>query len=92
MSRHTSPARLAAVTALMVVAYTPPAFAYIDPTAAGAALQSLYIIMASALMTVAILPQKVAAGFAWVKRKLTGKGPDEPPSPGTGTGTGTGES
>ncbi len=73
MSRHTSPARLAAVTALMVVAYTPPAFAYIDPTAAGAALQSAYIIGASAGMTVAILPQKVAAGVAWIKGKLTGR-------------------
>ncbi len=88
MPHNASPVRIATLAALLVVSYTPPAFAYIDPTAAGAALQSLYIIMASALMTVAILPQKVAAGFAWVKRKLTGKGPDEPPSPGTGTGTG----
>lgn len=55
---------------------TPPAFAYIDPTAAGAAMQSLYVLMASGLMAVALVPQKIAAGAEWVKAKLRRKPSD----------------
>ena len=59
--------RLLLAAALAWAAYTPPAAAYIDPTAAGAALQSMYVIAASALMTLALIPKKVADGFARLK-------------------------
>ena len=55
---------------------SPPAFAYIDPTAAGAAMQSLYVLMASGLMAVALLPQKVASSVQWLKAKVTRQPPD----------------
>jgi hypothetical protein len=62
--------RLLLAAALAWAAYTPPAAAYIDPTAAGAALQSAYVVVASALMTLALVPKKVAAMFARVKAIL----------------------
>jgi hypothetical protein len=62
--------QLSVLTALALIVWTPNAQAYIDPTAAGAALQSLYMLFISALMFVALLPKKVAAFFAWVKGRL----------------------
>jgi hypothetical protein len=62
--------RLLLLAALAWAAWTPPAHAYIDPTAAGAALQSLYVVMASALMTLALVPRKVADAFARLKAWL----------------------
>ena len=62
--------QIAVLAALMFFGWTPAAHAYIDPTAAGAALQSLYVIVASALMAVALVPRKIAAGFGWLKRRL----------------------
>jgi hypothetical protein len=70
--------RLLLVAALAWAAYTPPAAAYIDPTAAGAALQSMYVLAASALMTLALVPKKVAAGFARLKGWLRPGAPTPP--------------
>ncbi len=61
---------LALPLALAFAAWPRPAYAYIDPTAAGAFLQSAYIVLASALMSLALVPRKVAAGFARLKRWL----------------------
>ena len=58
------------VAAIGLLGFTPDAHAYIDPTAAGAALQSLYVIMATALMAVAMVPKKVAAVFSAIKARL----------------------
>lgn len=55
-----------------------PAMAYIDPTAAGAFLQSMYVIMASLVLFVAALPHKVAEAVRAVKAKFTGKAPEAP--------------
>lgn len=63
---------------LAFVAYTPSAHAYIDPTAAGAALQSFYVLIVSAMMFVVLLPQKVAAFFQAVKSKFKGNKPSLP--------------
>ena len=71
--RHTTLGLQATACFLLL---SPPAFAYIDPTAAGAAMQSLYVLMASGLMAVALLPQKVASGVSWLKAKVTRKQPD----------------
>lgn len=65
-----NPIQLMALGAALFAMYTPDAHAYIDPTAAGSALQSLYILLASAVAFVALLPQKVAAFFRFVKAKL----------------------
>ena len=65
-----TPRRILLVAALIFLGYTPSAHAYIDPTAAGAAVQSLYVLMASALVAVAMVPKKIAAGFAWLKARL----------------------
>lgn len=70
--------QLFVVAALAFIAWTPEAQAYIDPTAAGAALQSLYILVISALMFVALLPQKVAAFFRAVKEKIKPSKPSLP--------------
>ncbi|MDB5096800.1 MAG: hypothetical protein JWM80_1221 [Cyanobacteria bacterium RYN_339] len=70
--------RLLLAAALAWAAYTPPAQAYIDPTAAGAALQSAYVVVASALMTLALVPKKVAAGFARLKGWLRPGAPQPP--------------
>lgn len=67
-----------ALAALAFAAWTPEAHAYIDPTAAGSALQSLYILVISALMFVALLPQKVAAFFRAVKAKFKPSKPSLP--------------
>lgn len=48
-----------------------PAEAYIDPTAAGAALQSLYVLFFSALMSLALIPRKLMALFARLKAWLS---------------------
>lgn len=64
------PTQLLALAAALFAVYTPAAHAYIDPTAAGSALQSLYILLASAVAFVALLPHKVAAFFRAVKAKL----------------------
>jgi hypothetical protein len=63
-------AQVAVLAAIMFFGWTPSAHAYIDPTAAGAALQSLYVIVASALMAVALVPKKIADGFTWLKNRL----------------------
>jgi len=71
--------RLLLAALIAWAAYTPPAAAYIDPTAAGAALQSMYVIAASALMTLALVPKKVAEGFQRLKgwlRPGAAKSPD----------------
>lgn len=70
MSR--SPLQVLAIATLLFVGYTPNAHAYLDPTAAGAALQSLYLMLISCFMFIAVLPHKVAAFFAQVKHKLSG--------------------
>jgi hypothetical protein len=62
--------QLLALTGLALVVWTPPALAYVDPTAAGAALQSLYILAVSVAMSVALLPKKVAALFGAIKSRL----------------------
>jgi hypothetical protein len=62
--------RILPLAALASMAWTPEAHAYIDPTAAGAALQSGYVILISALMAVALVPKKIAAGFMWIKSRL----------------------
>ncbi|MFP5504534.1 MAG: hypothetical protein ACLGIN_18770 [Candidatus Sericytochromatia bacterium] len=64
------PTQLLALAAALFAMYTPAAHAYIDPTAAGAALQSLYILLASAVAFVALLPHKVAGFFRAVKEKI----------------------
>jgi hypothetical protein len=63
---------------LLVWGYATPAEAYIDPTAAGAALQSIYILVASALMTLALIPGKIVAGFNRLKAWFR-SGPQPPP-------------
>ena len=68
---------LAATTAWSAAA--EPAFAYIDPTAAGAFLQSAYIILASAVLFIAAVPHKVAAFVRGVKARFAGK-PEAPTS------------
>lgn len=60
------------------LALASPAEAYIDPTAAGAALQSLYLIIMSALMFVVLLPAKVSAFFSGIKQRFR---PQAPPVP-----------
>ena len=70
--------QLPALALLAFVAYTPAAHAYIDPTAAGAALQSFYVLIVSAMMFVVLLPQKVAAFFNGIKAKLKGNKPSLP--------------
>ena len=65
-----TPLVVATIVAIVVWSWATPAYAYIDPTAAGAALQSLYIVVASALMTLALIPQKLATGFARFKSWL----------------------
>ncbi len=74
---HLACAALAATTAWSAAA--EPAMAYIDPTAAGAFLQSMYIIMASAVLFVAAVPHKVAAFVRGVKAKFAGKAPEATP-------------
>lgn len=69
-------AAFAATTAWSALA--TPAMAYIDPTAAGAFMQSMYVILASAVLFVAALPHKVAAFARAVKAKLGGKAPEAP--------------
>lgn len=74
--------RLACAALAMTAAWSAmaaPAFAYIDPTAAGAFLQSMYVIMASAVLFVAAVPHKVAAFARAVKAKFTGKPPQPAP-------------
>jgi hypothetical protein len=69
---------------LLVWGYATPAYAYIDPTAAGAALQSLYIMVASALMALALVPGKIVAGFQRLKawfRPHTPTPPDRDQAP-----------
>ncbi len=68
--RRFAMAQVAVLAALMFFGWTPSAHAYIDPTAAGAALQSLYVIVASALMAVALVPKKIAEGFMWLKNRV----------------------
>lgn len=68
--RYTPTAQIAVLAAICFLGWTPAADAYIDPTAAGAALQSAYVIMASALVAVAMVPRKVAAAFTWLKMRL----------------------
>lgn len=63
-------AQVAVLAALIFFGWTPSAHAYIDPTAAGAAMQSLYVIVASALMAVALVPKKIAEGFVWLKNRV----------------------
>ena len=63
-------AQIATLAAICFFGWTPSAHAYIDPTAAGAALQSAYVIMASALVAVAMVPRKVAAAFMWLKNRI----------------------
>lgn len=74
---HLACAALAATTAWSAAA--EPAMAYIDPTAAGAFLQSMYVILASAVLFVAALPHKVAAFVRGVKAKFAGKPPAATP-------------
>lgn len=78
--QHRTP-RTLILAAIALLGWTPAAMAYIDPTAAGAALQSLYVILASALAFVVLLPQKVAGFFTMVKARLFGgsKGPSAAP-------------
>jgi hypothetical protein len=76
--RYTPTAQIAVLAAICFLGWTPAADAYIDPTAAGAALQSAYVIMASALVAVAMVPRKVAAAFTWLKMRLM---PGRPSSP-----------
>lgn len=71
-------AQIAVLATVCFFGWTPAAHAYIDPTAAGAALQSAYVILASALVAVAMVPRKVAAAFMWLKsRILPGRSPNE---------------
>ena len=63
--------QILAIAAICLLGYTPEAQAYIDPTAAGAAMQSLYVILATALMAVAMVPRKVSAFFGAIKAKLS---------------------
>lgn len=72
--------QLLALAAISLLGWTPEAMAYVDPTAAGAALQSLYVVLASALAFVVLLPQKVAGFFGAIKARLIGgkAGPSAP--------------
>jgi hypothetical protein len=70
--------KLSALAVLAFAVYTPAAHAYIDPTAAGAALQSLYVLVISAMMFIVLLPQKVAAFFQGVKAKFKPNKPSLP--------------
>lgn len=70
--------QLPALALLAFVAYTPSAHAYIDPTAAGAAMQSFYVLIVSAMMFVVLLPQKVAAFFTGLKNKIKPAKPSLP--------------
>ena len=73
---HLACAAVAATAAWSAAA--EPAMAYIDPTAAGAFLQSMYVILASAVLFVAALPHKVAAFVQGVKAKFAPKAPTTP--------------
>jgi hypothetical protein len=74
----TSPRRIIVLAVLIYFGFMPPAHAYIDPTAAGTAVQSLYVLVASALVAVAMVPKKIADAFAWMKARLTGGKPAAP--------------
>ncbi|MEB3196127.1 MAG: hypothetical protein VKP62_02885 [Candidatus Sericytochromatia bacterium] len=49
-----------------------PAQAYVDPTAAGAGLQSMYVLLASAFISLSLIPQKLAALSRLLKQRLLG--------------------
>lgn len=48
-------------SAVIVFAPAEPAWAYIDPTAAGSALQSLYVLLMGLVAALALIPQKLTA-------------------------------
>lgn len=80
------PSHLVSAALAMTAAWSAsaePAMAYIDPTAAGAFMQSMYVLLASAVLFVAALPHKVAAFVQGVKAKFgakpTGAAPDQEP-------------
>ena len=86
MRKAPRPNHLAAAAVAAAVAWSAaasPADAYIDPTAAGAFMQSMYVILASAVLFVAALPHKVAAFVQGVKARFggkpTGSAPDQEP-------------
>lgn len=58
---------LVAVTAILL--FAPPAAAYIDPTAAGAAMQSMYVVGMSLFMGLAMAPRKIAGWCARLLRR-----------------------
>ena len=64
------PLRATFFLALAIWGLGAPAQAYIDPTAAGIALQSAYVVAASALVTLATFPRKVAEFAQRLKGKL----------------------
>ena len=67
LPRFLPPPAAGALLAVVVWSWASPAYTYIDPTAASAALQSLYVVAASALMTLAVVPRKVASALARLK-------------------------
>lgn len=75
MPARRTPYLFGLAVAVLALSWAPPAYAYIDPTAAGAALQSMYVIAASALMTLALVPKKIAQGLgrfkAWLRSSLS---------------------
>lgn len=77
MSMSTRLHILAALPVLSLLATPWPAYAYVDPTAAGAALQSLYVLLGSAFMMLVFLPKQVSALFG---RLVRGFRPAPPPA------------
>lgn len=41
--------------------YASPAWAYVDPTAAGTAVQSMYVVVMSVVVAVTLIPEKLAS-------------------------------
>ena len=80
-TRMATPVRGAVLAALIWSAAAAPAAAYIDPTSAGAFLQSMYIIVVSGVIMIATLPHKVVAAYRAVRTKLGLGGPAAPATP-----------
>lgn len=59
------------IAALLLVSLGAPAWAYVDPTAAGTALQALYMVFASLMLSIVLLPKKVANLFSRLKANLS---------------------
>lgn len=74
--RLTSCLRLAVLAALLVFTITPPAAAYIDPTAAGAALQSMYVMGMSIVMALAVAPKRIAGWFGRLLKRTPPEAPE----------------